>query len=300
MLPRRIAHTNPESNPPLNATPLTSKAGFISRQVYHQNAPEARGGPAPRDPSRVLPAREAESGDVPPTILRPVSCLPRKAPLDSLSPKHPPSMHVFPLPQSLSGNCRTLMPHNGTLACRYRWKHEFTRKNVRFVVMNNVFATSLAIHHRFDLKGSTLGRHASQSERSKGQRAIFKVRLFASCKKNIDECGNECTLALRSLYISISLCVFVYVYVCVCVCARACVSFTVSFSCSPSLSPPLSLSLPLPPSLPLTQVYPLFDRSFTTFCCSHRTWTYWRANSRSSWARIAKRQCWTKYDATAM
>ena len=71
------------------------------------------------------------------------------------------------------------MHRNGTLACRYRWKHEFTRKNVRFVVMNNVFATSLAIHHRFDLKGSTLGRHASQSERSKGQRAIFKVSLSA-------------------------------------------------------------------------------------------------------------------------
>jgi hypothetical protein len=254
MLPRRIAHTNPESNPPPNATPLTSKAGFISRQVYHQNAPEARGGAAPRDPSRVLPAREAESGDVPSTILRPVSCLPRKAPLDSLSPKHPPSMHacmhacmhVFPLPQSLSGNCRTLMPRNGTLACRYRWKHEFTRKNVRFVVMNNVFATSLAIHHRFDLKGSTLGRHASQSERSKGQRAIFKVRLFASCKKNLDECGDECTLALRSLYISISFMYFcVCVRMCVCVCARACVSFTVSFSCSLSLSLSLSLFLSL-------------------------------------------------------
>lgn len=67
------------------------------------------------------------------------------------------------------------MRHPGDSSRRYRWKHEFTRKNVRFVVMNNVFATSLAIHHRFDLKGSTLGRHASQSERNKGQRAIFKV-----------------------------------------------------------------------------------------------------------------------------
>jgi len=55
----------------------------------------------------------------------------------------------------------------------HRWKPEFG-SNVRFVVMNNVFATSLALHTRFDLKGSTLGRTASANERRKGPRAILK------------------------------------------------------------------------------------------------------------------------------
>jgi len=55
----------------------------------------------------------------------------------------------------------------------HRWKPEFG-SNVRFVVMNNVFATNLALHKRFDLKGSTLGRTASANERKKGPRAIYK------------------------------------------------------------------------------------------------------------------------------
>ncbi len=40
--------------------------------------------------------------------------------------------------------------------------------------MNNVFATAKPIHLRFDLKGSTLGRRASERERSKGSKAILK------------------------------------------------------------------------------------------------------------------------------
>ena len=42
-----------------------------------------------------------------------------------------------------------------------------------FVVMNNVFAAYLDIHQRFDLKGSTAGRKASQKERQKKQ-AVYK------------------------------------------------------------------------------------------------------------------------------
>lgn len=39
--------------------------------------------------------------------------------------------------------------------------------NVRFVVMNNVFNTSLQIHERYDLKGSVVGRMASEEEKQK-------------------------------------------------------------------------------------------------------------------------------------
>mmetsp|Transcript_28651 Transcript_28651/g.72120 ORF Transcript_28651/g.72120 Transcript_28651/m.72120 type:complete len:743 (-) Transcript_28651:249-2477(-) len=89
----------------------------------------------------------------------------------------------------------------------YRWKHDYTRKNVRFVVMNNVFATSLAIHKRFDLKGSTLGRAASTSERKKGPRAIFKdldmkesgfkIKLGAARKKCVvDQIRSDCHLLM--------------------------------------------------------------------------------------------------------
>lgn len=38
-------------------------------------------------------------------------------------------------------------------------------KNVRFVAMNNVFMTSLPIHERYDLKGSTVGRMATEKEK---------------------------------------------------------------------------------------------------------------------------------------
>lgn len=40
-------------------------------------------------------------------------------------------------------------------------------KNVRFVVMNNVFATNLQLHERYDLKGSTQGRYATAAEKQK-------------------------------------------------------------------------------------------------------------------------------------
>jgi len=40
-------------------------------------------------------------------------------------------------------------------------------RQVRFVVMSNVFQTRKKIHERFDLKGSTLGRAASEDEKKK-------------------------------------------------------------------------------------------------------------------------------------
>jgi 1-phosphatidylinositol-4-phosphate 5-kinase len=35
-------------------------------------------------------------------------------------------------------------------------------KNVRFVIMNNVFDTELEIHEKYDLKGSTVGRSSQK------------------------------------------------------------------------------------------------------------------------------------------
>jgi 1-phosphatidylinositol-4-phosphate 5-kinase len=71
----------------------------------------------------------------------------------------------------------TLLPHFYGL---HRLKPEYG-SNVRFVVMNNLFATAKPIHLRFDIKGSTLGRSASASEKAKGMKAIFKVcKTFCS------------------------------------------------------------------------------------------------------------------------
>lgn len=45
---------------------------------------------------------------------------------------------------------------------------------VRFIVMNNVFQTSLPIHQRYDLKGSTQGRGAGRGAAPNGSGTILK------------------------------------------------------------------------------------------------------------------------------
>ena len=40
-------------------------------------------------------------------------------------------------------------------------------KNVRFIIMNNVFDTTMYVSERYDLKGSTVGREASEKERKR-------------------------------------------------------------------------------------------------------------------------------------
>lgn len=88
----------------------------------------------------------------------------------------------------------------------HRWKPEYGR-NVRFVVMNNVFATSVGLDKRFDLKGSTLGRRASAADRAKGPRAIlkdmdlldgnYKMRLGKARKKAfLDQIRSDCHLLM--------------------------------------------------------------------------------------------------------
>uniref|UniRef100_A0A915JL16 PIPK domain-containing protein n=1 Tax=Romanomermis culicivorax TaxID=13658 RepID=A0A915JL16_ROMCU len=63
---------------------------------------------------------------------------------------------------NLNQNPRTLLPKFFGLYC-----YQCLGKNVRLLVMNNLLPSSIRIHHKFDLKGSTYKRRASKYERAK-------------------------------------------------------------------------------------------------------------------------------------
>ncbi|XP_046439249.1 phosphatidylinositol 4-phosphate 5-kinase type-1 alpha-like isoform X10 [Daphnia pulex] len=63
---------------------------------------------------------------------------------------------------NLNQNPRTLLPKFFGLYC-----YICNSKNVRMVVMNNLLPSSIKLHEKYDLKGSTYKRKASKSERSK-------------------------------------------------------------------------------------------------------------------------------------
>ncbi|KAL0483560.1 phosphatidylinositol phosphate kinase [Acrasis kona] len=58
-------------------------------------------------------------------------------------------------------------------------------RNVRFIVMNNVFDTNVYVEERYDLKGSTVGRTLSEKEKSKQETFIFKDNDFLDKKRKI-------------------------------------------------------------------------------------------------------------------
>lgn len=66
------------------------------------------------------------------------------------------------LPQNLNQNKRTLLPKFYGLYCV-----QAAGKNIRIVVMNNLLPSSVRMHLKFDLKGSTYKRRASAKERAK-------------------------------------------------------------------------------------------------------------------------------------
>jgi len=63
---------------------------------------------------------------------------------------------------NLNQNPRTLLPKFFGLYC-----YQCNSKNVRMVVMNNILPSSVKLHEKYDLKGSTFKRKASKSERTK-------------------------------------------------------------------------------------------------------------------------------------
>lgn len=65
-------------------------------------------------------------------------------------------------PQNLNQNPRTLLPKFYGLYCV-----QAGGKNIRIVVMNNLLPRSVKMHIKYDLKGSTYKRRASQKEREK-------------------------------------------------------------------------------------------------------------------------------------
>lgn len=64
--------------------------------------------------------------------------------------------------QNLNQNPRTLLPKFYGLYCV-----QAGGKNIRIVVMNNLLPRSVRMHLKYDLKGSTYKRRASQKEREK-------------------------------------------------------------------------------------------------------------------------------------
>lgn len=72
--------------------------------------------------------------------------------------------YFFPLFhfQNLNQNKRTLLPKFYGLYCV-----QAAGKNIRIVVMNNLLPSSVRMHLKYDLKGSTYKRRASAKERDK-------------------------------------------------------------------------------------------------------------------------------------
>jgi len=63
---------------------------------------------------------------------------------------------------NLNQNPHTLLPKFFGMFC-----YQCNQKNIRLIVMNNLLPTSIQMHLKFDLKGSTYKRKASRHERSK-------------------------------------------------------------------------------------------------------------------------------------
>lgn len=73
-----------------------------------------------------------------------------------------PTCFLLLYSQNLNQNPRTLLPKFYGLYCV-----QAGGKNIRIVVMNNLLPRSVKMHIKYDLKGSTYKRRASQKEREK-------------------------------------------------------------------------------------------------------------------------------------
>lgn len=80
------------------------------------------------------------------------------------------------------------MANPSTLINRYYGMYSIkpsVGSNVRLIVMNNVFDTNLHIDERYDLKGSTEGRTASEKER-KRETPVYKDLDFLQANRKIN------------------------------------------------------------------------------------------------------------------
>ena len=64
----------------------------------------------------------------------------------------------------------------------YRVSMYHLRRKVRFVIMNSIFDTPEKIHTIYDLKGSLLGREATEKERKNGGVLKDMGRFLCSCE----------------------------------------------------------------------------------------------------------------------
>jgi len=73
------------------------------------------------------------------------------------------------LQKILPGLYENLQQNPQTLLTKYygMFAYQAGQKNIRLIVMNNLFPSDVTIHLKFDLKGSTHGRKASKKERAK-------------------------------------------------------------------------------------------------------------------------------------
>lgn len=89
---------------------------------------------------------------------------------------------------------------SGSLLPRFLGLYAFFvgAKFVRVVVMTNVFAGACEIHTKYDLKGSTYGRRASQKERKK-RSPVFKDLDWMERESPLQLATPECDMILEAL-----------------------------------------------------------------------------------------------------
>uniref|UniRef100_A0A5S6QE17 PIPK domain-containing protein n=1 Tax=Trichuris muris TaxID=70415 RepID=A0A5S6QE17_TRIMR len=74
---------------------------------------------------------------------------------------------------NLNQNPKTLLPKFFGLYC-----YQSLGKNVRFIVMNNILPSTIKLHQKYDLKGSTHRRRASKYERAKESPTLKDLDLL--------------------------------------------------------------------------------------------------------------------------
>ena len=72
-------------------------------------------------------------------------------------------------------------------------------KNVRIIVMDNILPRRIKYHHKFDLKGSTYNRFASEHEKEKAVPTLKDVDFLELYSEGI-YLDNETYLQLMSLF----------------------------------------------------------------------------------------------------